>query len=187
MTTHPIRSVTVYCSSHRDVAQAYFDAAAELGTAIAKQQWNLIYGGNDCGCMGALANATRNAGGRVVGVTPQLLVDNGIADEKCHELIVTRTMRERKAVMEARGDAFITLPGGLGTLEEIFEIIVGRVLGYHAKPVVLLNIAGFYDPLLTMLYHGVEQRFIRPKALTHLHVSPTVESTMEYLRGQNVQ
>lgn len=177
-----IRSVTVYCSSSREVARAYFDAAADLGRAIARQGWNLVYGGNDCGCMGALAHAARDAGGKVIGITPQLLVDNGIADEKCDELIVTSGMRERKALLETRGDAFITLPGGLGTLEEIFEIIVGKTLGYHAKPIVLLNIAGFYDPLLAMLDHGVEQKFIRPKARKMLDVSATVEDAMELLR-----
>ncbi|HET6251356.1 MAG TPA: TIGR00730 family Rossman fold protein [Tepidisphaeraceae bacterium] len=187
MSVNRIQSVTVYCSSHREVARVYFDAAAELGRAIAAEKWNLVYGGNDCGCMGALAHAARDAGGRVIGVTPQLLVDNGIADEKCDELVVTANMRERKAILELRGDAFIALPGGLGTLEEIFEILVGRTLGYHAKPVVLLNTAGFYDPLLAMLEHGVEQKFIKPKAKQHLQVSNTVQAAMEYLRGQNVQ
>jgi uncharacterized protein (TIGR00730 family) len=177
-----IKSVTVYCSSSRDVAPAYFDAAAELGRAIACEGWHLVYGGNDCGCMGALAHAARAAGGKVVGITPQLLVDNGIADEKRDELIVTPTMRERKALLESRGDAFVTLPGGLGTLEEIFEVLVAKSLGYHAKPIVLLNIAGFYDPLLAMLDHGLEQKFIRPKARKMLHVSPTVQGTIEHLR-----
>ena len=185
---HPIQSVTVYCSSLREVAPVYFAAAAELGTAIARQKWTLVYGGNDCGCMGALAHAARNAGGKVVGITPQLLVDHGIADEKCGELVITTTMRERKALLESRGDAFITLPGGLGTLEEIFEILVGRTLGYHAKPIAHLNIAGFYDPLLAMIDHGIEQKFIRPKAKDHLHCrSPTVEAAVEYLLSQNVQ
>jgi hypothetical protein len=185
--TSPIQSVTVYCSSSRDVAKVYFDAAADLGAAIARQGWTLVYGGNDCGCMGALADAARNAGGKVVGVTPKLLVDHGIADQKCDELLVTATMRERKGILESRGDAFITLPGGLGTLEEIFEILVGRTLGYHAKPVVLLNIARFYDPLLAMFEYGIEQKFIKPKARQHLHVSPTVGAAMEYLLSQNVQ
>jgi len=177
-----IQSVTVYCSSSREVAQAYFDAAADLGRAIAAEGWRLVYGGNDCGCMGALADAARAAGGRVVGITPQLLVDQGIADQKCDELIVTQSMRERKALLESRGDAFITLPGGLGTLEEIFEIIVGKTLGYHAKPIVLLNIAGFYDPLLAMLEHGIEQKFIKPKARRLLHVSSTVPDAIGHLK-----
>ena len=146
--------VTVYCSSSRDVDQVYFEAARELGRGMAQRGWPLVYGGNDLGLMGALANATRDAGGKVIGVTPQFLVDEGIADLRCDELIVTATMRERKAIMENRADAFVTLPGGLGTLEEIFEIIVGRVLGVHSKPIVLLNINGFYDPLLAMIDHG---------------------------------
>ena len=126
-----IRSVTVYCSSSAQVPQAYFDAAHELGTAIAQQGWTLVYGGNAVGSMGVLADATREAGGRVVGITPQVLVDKGVSDDKCHELIITQNMRERKSLLESRGDAFIALPGGLGTFEEIFEIIVGRQLLHH--------------------------------------------------------
>src|SRR5687768_6711291 len=123
-----IRAVTVYCSSSKSVPAVYFTAAAEMGRAIAGEGWALVYGGNAVGCMGALADAARAAGGRVIGVTPQLLVDHGIADRQCHELIVTATMRERKALLERRADAFIALPGGLGTFEEVFEILVGRTL-----------------------------------------------------------
>src|SRR6266542_4210867 len=102
------------------------------------------------------------ATGRVVGITPQLMVDKGIHDSLADELVITNDMRDRKALMEERGDAFLTLPGGLGTFEEIFEIIVGKQLKYHAKPIVLLNIAGYFDPLLAMIDHGIEQQFIRP-------------------------
>jgi hypothetical protein len=175
------RAITVYCSSSRQVAPVFFDAAAELGRAIALAGWELVYGGNDCGCMGALANAARGAGGRVVGVTPRLLVEQGVADQQCHELIVTETMRQRKALLESRGDAFITLPGGLGTLEEIFEILVGRSLGYHDKPIVLLNVAGFYDPLLAMIDAGIEQHFIRAAARDAFHVSQTVIDAIKFL------
>ena len=104
--------------------------------------------------MGALSDAARAAGGKVVGITPKLLVRAGIADNHCSELIVTPGMRERKALLEARGDAFIALPGGLGTFEEVFEILVGKLLGYHQKPIVLLNVAGYYAPLLEMIEHG---------------------------------
>ena len=178
-----IRSVTVYCSSSTHVPRVYFDAAAELGGAIAKQGWTLVYGGNSVGCMQALSDATRAAGGKVVGITPQVLVDEGIADNNCHELIVSETMRHRKAEMEARGDAFIALPGGLGTFEEIFEIIVGRVLKCHDKPIVLLNIAGYYDPLLAMIEHGIEQRFIKGKAREAYRVVGSVEEAIGYLRS----
>src|SRR5882762_9791059 len=133
-----IQAVTVYCSSSRSVAPVYFDAARELGREIACAGWTLVYGGNNIGLMDAVACACRSAGGRVIGITPQLMVDEGIADPHCAELIVTTTMRERKALLEARGDAFVALPGGIGTFEEFFEVLVGRMLGYHAKPIVVL-------------------------------------------------
>lgn len=183
MPPRDIRSVTVYCSSAGKVDRVYFDAAGELGKRIAQENWQLVYGGNDCGCMGALANAARAAGGKVIGVTPQVLVDEGIADGQCHELIVTPDMRQRKALLEQRGDAFITLPGGLGTLEEIFEILVGRTLGLHDKPIILLNVNRFYDPLIEMIRHGIEQRFIRPHAWGKLQVSTTVAEAVEFLRA----
>lgn len=178
-----ISSVTVYCSSSSKVDPVYLDAAADLGRAIAAQGWTLIYGGNYCGCMGALADGARHGKGKVVGVTPKLLMDKVAADEKCDELIVTQTMRERKGILEDRADAFITLPGGLGTFEEFFEILVGRALGAHHKPVVLLNVAGFYDPMLDLLRRGVETHFIREKALDVLYVATSVEDAVGHLRA----
>ena len=133
--------------------------------------------------MGALADGAREGGGRVVGVTPQLLVDKGIADDRCDELVVTQDMRSRKAIMEERGDAFVALPGGLGTLEEIFEIIVGRLLGVHAKPIVLLSIAGYYDPLLTMIEHGIEHRFIKGSSRELYRVFTDVAAAIDYLHA----
>ena len=133
--------------------------------------------------MGILADAVRAGGGEVIGVTPQLFIDKGLADNNCEELIVTNSMRHRKELMETRGDAFITLPGGLGTFEEIFEIIVGRQLNYHAKPIVLLNVAGYFDPLLQMIDHGIEQRFIKPKARELFHVARDVANAIEHIRG----
>lgn len=179
-----IRAVTVYCSSSRHVGEIYFAAARELGTAIARGGWALVYGGNHVGCMGALADAARAAGGKVIGITPQLLVDQGIADDHCDELVVTSGMRDRKALLEARGDALVALPGGLGTLEEVYEIIVGRLLGFHDKPIVLLNVAGFYDPLLAMVESGIQQRFIRAGArdafVVHSTVTEAIESLMHF-------
>jgi uncharacterized protein (TIGR00730 family) len=177
----PMQSITVYCSSSSRVPQVYLDAAAELGRAIARQRWTLVYGGNAVGCMGALADAVRAGNGKVIGITPQALVDMGISDEKCDELIVTTDMRQRKGLLEARADAFIALPGGLGTFEEVFEIIVGRQLGYHAKPIVLLDVAGYYAPLLAMLEHGIEQHFIKPGSRELIHVATTVREAIDYL------
>jgi cytokinin riboside 5'-monophosphate phosphoribohydrolase len=177
-----VHAVTVYCSSSSHVPAVYPHAAAELGRAIAGQGWTLVYGGNCVGCMGALANAVRGAGGKVLGITPQLMVDEGIGDDACDELIVTPNMRERKALLEQRGDAFVALPGGLGTFEELFEILVGRMLGYHAKPIVLLDVAGYYDPLIAMIEHGIEHRFIRPNAREAYFVARSVDEAIAHLR-----
>lgn len=181
-----IRSVTVYCSSSKAVDPVYFAAAAGLGRALAQRGWTLVYGGNNVGCMGALADAARAAGGRVIGITPQLLVDKGIADNACDELVVTQSMRERKELLEHRGDAFVALPGGIGTFEELFEIIVGRHLGYHRKPIILLNVAGYYRPLLEMMQHGLRERFIRGTIEDLFHVAETVEDAVSYLQRQHV-
>lgn len=178
-----IRSITVYCSSSRHLPPVYYEAGAELGRAIAGLGWTLVYGGNRVGLMASVADAARAAGGRVVGITPQVLVDEGIADELCDELIVTQTMRERKALLEARGDALIALPGGLGTFEEFFEILVGRVLGCHAKPIVLLNVAGYYQPLLAMIDHGIEHGFIKPAAREDFFVAPAVPEALAFLNA----
>src|SRR3954469_5392779 len=156
-----IRAVTVYCSSSNKVAPAFVDATKDLGRALALNKWKLVYGGNDVGNMGVLAGAVRGAGGCGIGVTPKLFVEKGAADRKCDELIVTDGMRDRKAILEERGDAFIALPGGLGTFEDIFEIIGGKQLDYHDKPIVLLNVDNYYAPLLAMIEHGIEQCFIK--------------------------
>jgi uncharacterized protein (TIGR00730 family) len=176
-----IRSITVFCSSSRRVAPVYFEAAEEVGKGLALRGITLVYGGNNIGTMGALADACRAAGGRVVGITPQVLVDEGITDDACHELIVTDDMRQRKAQLEARGDAFLILPGGLGTLEEFFEILVGKILCVHAKPIVLLNIAGFFDPLLAAIDHAVMENFAKPKAREAFAVAGSVGEAMDVL------
>ena len=180
---HPIRSVTVYCSSSSNLAAPFMDAARDLGRALATNRWRLVYGGNDVGMMGVLAGAARGAGGRVVGVTPQLFMDKGVADRACDELHVTACMRERKAAMEKHGDAFVALPGGLGTFEEFFEIVCGKQLGYHNKPIVLLNVGGYYDPLLTMIRHGLELNFVRPRATQLYFVAAMVAEAVEYLKS----
>jgi uncharacterized protein (TIGR00730 family) len=182
-----IRSVTVYCSSSGRIARPFLDAAAELGRALAANDWKLVYGGNDVGMMGVLADAVRSAGGKVVGVTPQLFIDKGVADSQCDELHVTACMRERKAKMESCGDAFVALPGGLGTLEEFFEIVCGKQLAYHNKPIALLNIDGYYDPLLRMIDHGLEMNFIRPRATQLYFVASNVPEAVDYFRGYRAQ
>ncbi len=178
-----IRSVTVYCSSSTEIPRVYFDAGAELGAALAGAGWRLVYGGNRVGLMGVVADAVRAAGGKVTGVCPQLFLDQKMGDDFCDEMVVTAGMRDRKALLEERGDAFVALPGGLGTFEEVFEILVGRLLGYHDKPIVLLNVDGYYDPLLAMIEHGIEQRFIKPKAREAYFVADTVAAAMAHLKA----
>ena len=177
-----LRSVTVYCSSSTRIAPVFMDAARDLGRALARRGWRLVYGGNDVGMMGVLAGAVRAAGGKVVGVTPKLFIDKGVADSACDELHVTACMRERKAKMESCGDAFVALPGGLGTFEEFFEIVCGKQLGYHNKPIVLLNVDGYYDPLLKMIAHGLELNFVRPRAAQLYFVASSVEAAIDHLR-----
>jgi cytokinin riboside 5'-monophosphate phosphoribohydrolase len=178
-----IHSVTVYCSSNAKIGEVFRKSADELGTAIARRGWGLIYGGNRVGMMGILADAARKAGGKVIGITPQRFIDLGVGDDHCDELVVTTDMRDRKQILEFRGDALLALPGGLGTLEEVFEVIVGRQLGYHKKPIVILNIENYYQPLMEMIDHGVEHGFIRAKAEQLFFLADSVAGAMQYLQN----
>ena len=117
----------------------------------------------------------------MIGIIPERLLENMVKHERCHEIVVARDMRHRKEILEARGDAMIALPGGLGTLEEFFEIVVGRHLGFHSKPIVLLNIAGYYNPLLAMIEHGIEHHFIKPDSRELFFVAESVEDAIEHL------
>ena len=156
-----MKSICVYCSSSNAVDPHYVAAAVEFGTLLGQRGLTLVYGGASVGLMGQLATAVHRAGGRVLGVIPQSLRDREIAYEASDELIVTRDLRERKAIMEARADAFVALPGGFGTLEEVLEVLTLKQLRAHQKPVVFLNTAGFYDRLLAVFEQLYEQRFAK--------------------------
>ena len=144
-------SLCVYCGSRLGHDAAFTDVAAAVGRWIGERKGQLVYGGGNNGLMGVLADATLEAGGRVVGVIPHALVEKEFAKLDCTELHVVDTMHERKRMMAERADAFLALPGGIGTLEEMFEVWTWRQLGYHDKPVGLLNLQGYYDPLLAFL------------------------------------
>jgi uncharacterized protein (TIGR00730 family) len=177
-----IQAVTVYCSSSSMLAPVYFDAAREMGRAIAAENWSLVYGGGNTGLMGAVADAVADAGGKVIGIMPKSIMAREVNRAGCDEFLITECMRTRKAALEQRGDAFIALPGGLGTFEEIFEIIVGRQLNTHAKPVVLLNTNRYWEPLRAMVQQGIDQHFIKPDAHNYFHLAATVPEVVRYIQ-----
>ncbi len=157
-----LRSICVYASSSNAVAPAYKTAAEALGRGIAERGLTLVYGGGNLGLMGAAALGARACGGRIVGIMPQALIAKGINCDIADELLVARDLRERKAWMEERADAFVALPGGFGTLEEVLEILTLRQLQQHIKPVVLLNTSNFYNPLVALFEHLYAEQFARP-------------------------
>ena len=167
-------SVCVYCGSRPGANPGFIDAAVLVGTWIGQHGGQLVYGGGGGGLMRVVADATLNAGGRVVGVIPQALVDREWAHRGCTELHVVDTMHDRKRMMAERADAFLALPGGLGTLEELFETWTWRQLGYHDKPIGLLNVDHYYDRLLDFLGVSVAQELVSDwqMRLLHAHCDP---------------
>jgi uncharacterized protein (TIGR00730 family) len=175
-----MKNICVYCSSSDAVAPIYLETARALGARIAARGNTLIYGGANLGLMGELARAVHAGGGHVVGVIPQALQARGIAYAATDEVIITQDLRERKATMEARADAFIALPGGLGTLEELLEVLTLRQLQAHTKPIVLLNTANYYAPLLALFAHLYRERFARPFDNLY-YVADDVAGLFDYL------
>ena len=164
-------SICVYCGSRPGELPAYAEAARAVGTEIGRRGWRLVYGGGRAGLMGEVADATLSAGGEVVGVIPESLMGHELGHRGLMELHVVDTMHQRKTMMAERSDAFLALPGGIGTFEELFEVWTWRQLGYHDKPVGLLNVAGYYDALLNFLTHSREQGFMTTAQTDLLHVA----------------
>lgn len=156
-----IKRVAVYAASSSQVSSEYIDAAAELGRTLAAEGIEIVYGAGKVGLMGALADAALDAEGKVTGVIPQFMVDNGWCREKLTNLIVTPDMHTRKEKIVSLADATIALPGGVGTLEELMEIITWKQLGLYANPIVILNTRGYFNPLKEMLERAVEEKFMR--------------------------
>ena len=143
--------------------------------------WDLVYGGTTAGLMGVIANAVMSAGGRAVGVIPRHISQRGIAHGSLTELIETANMRERKAAMDHRADAFIALPGGFGTIEEVFEVLTLKQLQMHARPIVFLNTRQFYDPLRVFLNHLMAERFAKPESAALYHFAESPRAALDYL------
>lgn len=156
-----MKKICVYCGSNSGKRPEYLEAADALAKELVGRDIGLVYGGASVGIMGRLADTVLAAGGEVIGVIPQMLVDKEVAHGGLSELKVVKSMHERKMMMASLSDGFIALPGGLGTLEELFEIMTWALLGLHQKPCALLNVANYYDQLLGFLEHAVDEQFIK--------------------------
>jgi uncharacterized protein (TIGR00730 family) len=177
----PIRNIAVFCASADGAHPVYREAAVELGRALAARGLGLVYGGARVGLMQAVAEAALAGNGRVIGVIPTVLADLEVAHHGLTELHITETMHTRKAMIGERADAFIALPGGFGTFEELFEVLAWQTLKLHAKPIVLLNTNGFYDKLLAFLDHCVEQGMLKPGKRDIVLVAETVDDALRAL------
>jgi len=164
----------VYCSSSDRIDPKYADAAHALGRELVARGWGLVYGGGKTGLMGAVARSVKKSGGKVVGVIPEFMKVRELAYDEADELVTVITMRERKLLMETRADAFVTLPGGWGTLEEILEILTLRQLDVVRKPCVFFNQDGFYDPLLQLFDRMLAEKFFKPSNLGLFRVASSV-------------
>jgi uncharacterized protein (TIGR00730 family) len=177
----PIQNICVYCGSSGRVADFYKEAALELGTRIGKAGRGLVYGGGRVGLMGMVADATLKAGGHVVGIIPEHIKNREVDHPGLSELYVVKTMHERKQMMVDRSDAFVVLPGGLGTMDEFFEIMTWRQLGLHDKPIVVVNIGGYWTALLHLIDVMVKEGFVREEDRAFLQVVESVDAVLDAL------
>jgi uncharacterized protein (TIGR00730 family) len=177
-----MRSVCVYCGSSFGNRRDYADAARAFGRALVDAKLTLVYGGGRVGLMGTVADAVLDAGGHAIGVIPQLLLDKEVGHRGLPELHVVANMHERKKMMADLADAFVALPGGAGTFEELFEVYTWAQLGYHHKPIGLLNVVGYYDPLLAMLRHTADEGFMRSAYVDLLQVDADIGSLIHRLQ-----
>ena len=178
---NPAFSLCVYCGSRTGAAPDFARIAADVGRWIGERGGQLVYGGGNNGLMGVLASATLASGGRVVGVIPDALVERECAKLDCTELHVVDNMHERKRMMAERADAFLALPGGIGTLEELFEVWTWKQLGYHDKPLGVLNANGYYDPLLAFLRSSVDNGFMGDWQMDLLSVGEAAPALLQEL------
>ncbi|MFW6286962.1 MAG: TIGR00730 family Rossman fold protein [Candidatus Sumerlaeota bacterium] len=177
------RTICVFCASSDRVDRAYMYLAEEMGREAAARGHGLVYGGGKVGLMGVMADAALAEGGEVIGVIPEALRDLELAHEGASEMIVTRDMHERKATMARRSDAFIALPGGFGTFEEITEVMAHRQLELHTKPCVILNAVGYYDPLLEQFERAFSHGFASERYRSNYHVAGSVPEALDFIES----
>ena len=180
---NPVKSVCVYCGSRDGKHPDYATAAQEVGAMLTRNGWRLVYGAGDVGLMGRVARSVQTEGGNTFGVIPTHLMDWEVGKHDLDSFVITETMHERKKVMFMNADAVLVLPGGAGSLDEFFEALTWRQLGLHAKPVILLNIAGFWDPLVGLLHHVVDNGFAGTDVLDYVTVADSVAKAEEALKA----
>jgi uncharacterized protein (TIGR00730 family) len=176
-----LKSVCVYCGSRDGNSPEFTEAATATGEMLARNGWRLVYGAGDVGLMGRVANAVQNAGGKTFGVIPTHLMDWEVGKRDLDTFVITETMHERKKVMFMNADAVVVLPGGAGSLDEFFEALTWRQLGLHVKPLILLNIDGFWDPLCDLLQHVVDSGFAGDNILGFVQVAEDLDALQEML------
>lgn len=181
-----MRAVCVFCGSSPGKVPLYGATAIELGRELVARDLTLVYGGGNVGLMGILADAVLEAGGRAIGVIPRALLEREVGHRGLTELHVVRSMHERKALMAEKADAFLALPGGFGTFEELCEVITWAQLGIHAKPCGVLNVAGYYDPLLALFERAVDERFVRAEHRAIVRVAATPAAILDDLATARV-
>lgn len=174
-------SVCVFCGSRAGRAPSFLQAAEMLGFGLAKRDWRLVYGAGDVGLMGAVARATGDAGGTTFGVIPDHLMQREVGKSDLTSFVVTENMHERKKVMFMNCDAIVLLPGGAGSLDEFFEVLTWRQLGRHEKPIILVNIDGYWDKLVALIHHVVDQDFADASLLTYVSVVGDVPAAFDVL------
>lgn len=178
-----IKNVCVYGASSQQIHPDYIAVAEELGRLVAGQGYGMVFGGGASGLMGAAARGVKAAGGTLTGVAPEFFKQPGVLDEGCTQFVYTNTMRERKQYMEEHSEAFVVLPGGIGTLEEFFEIFTLRQLGRHQKPILLLNTRGYYDALRRLLQQAAQEGFLADDAMRLLDFCDTPQQVLAGLRA----
>ena len=176
-------NICLYGASSSAIAKAYVNPTEELGAKIAERGHTLIYGGGAAGLMGAAARGAYARGGKIIGVVPSFLNVDGILFDNCTELIFTETMRERKALMEQKSDAFIMTPGGVGTFDEFFEILTLKQLGRHSKPIAVFNINGYFDSLIAQLENAVHKQFMNPEIFELFISTDRADRLLDYLEN----
>ena len=181
-----LHSICVFCGSSFGKRPEYTEAAKTLGTELAERQIRLVYGGGSVGLMGVMATAAEEAGGAVLSIIPRALVKRELAGDSIGELVIVETMLERKTMMAHESDAFITMPGGFGTLDELFEMVTWGQLGVHVKPLGLLNIAGYFDALLQQIEHAIGEGFIHAKYRGLLVEAEQPQSLIDQLAQQKL-